>query len=523
MTRRDAPRTGGLFSSGGASAGNSASGTSLPPGPPATSAGSEGQSNAPITVSQLAVLVERALRDHVRAGLKVVGEISQFRERTHWYFDLKDEAALVSCVMFASGARRAGFVPEIGQRVVVTGRVDFYAKQGRTTFMVDRIEPIGEGALELAFRKLCDELRGLGWFAEERKRPLPFFPRRVAVLTSATGAALQDVLDTVLRRCPAVDIAPIDVRVQGDSAAQEVTRAVKAIGAAHKRLGIDVLLITRGGGSREDLWAFNDRALAEAIVQCPIPVVAAIGHETDTTIAELVADVRAATPTQAAMRIVPDGAAFVRQLSALGSRLSMNLARQVRHDRTRISEASLGLRAAMRAGVSDARERLDQLAVRLERHRPVAVYAHREAELRRVEARLREAITGRMDRERLAELDRRLTIGVQRSIEQKTERLRAAERALELVGPPSVMRRGFSLTLSASGKPIRSAQEVASGQTIRTLVADGAFDSIVTGDGAAPGHAPEPAHVQRIAAHAKQPHSRTKQRSDEQGPTLFGG
>ncbi|MFN7021149.1 MAG: exodeoxyribonuclease VII large subunit, partial [Phycisphaerales bacterium] len=191
---------------------------------------------SPLTVTQLASLVERALGDNLPATIRVIGEIGQFRERTHWYFDLKDQDAVISCVMFASAARKVGFVPRVGQQVVLSGRVEFYGRQGRTQFMAEKLQPVGEGALDAAFRRLCEELRGLGWFADERKRRLPVLPRRVAVLTSRSGAALQDVLDTARRRCPSVPIALIDARVQGEGAAAQLAQAVRRLSAVHRKL-----------------------------------------------------------------------------------------------------------------------------------------------------------------------------------------------------------------------------------------------------------------------------------------------
>ncbi len=258
-----------------------------------------------LTVSRLAAMISTVVGDHLPARVRVVGEVSGARRSTHLYFGLKDAGALISAAVFASNLRKLGFEPRDGQQIVATGRVEFYEPQGRITLIVEAIEPVGQGAHELRFKQLCEELRRLGWFAAERKRPLPTFPRKVAVVTSRTGAALQDVLDTMARRCPAVGVVLVPVKVQGEGAAEQVVRALAHLAANHEKLGIDAVIVTRGGGSPEDLDAFNEREVARAIVQCPVPVVAAIGHETDTTIAELVADERCATPTQAAMRSPP--------------------------------------------------------------------------------------------------------------------------------------------------------------------------------------------------------------------------
>lgn len=506
--------------------------------PPARDgAGSAPASN--LTVSQLAGVIERALREGVPLGLRVLGEIGQFRERTHWYFDLKDDASVVSCVMFASAARRSGFTPAQGQQVVATGRVEYYGKQGRTQFMVDRLEPVGVGALDLAFRKLCDELRALGWFDEARKRPLPSFPRRVAVVTSRSAAALQDVLDTAQRKCSAIPISLVDVRVQGETAAQEITSAVRMLSRHHSRFGIDVVLLTRGGGSMEDLWCFNDRQLAEAIVRCPVPVVAAIGHETDTTIAELVADLRGATPTQAAMRIFPDSAALARQLEALGSRLTAQVRRHLvldrerlrsaaRHPaltdpeatldraRERLAAATRGMVGAEAARLQTARIRLERATSRLERHRPAAVYAQREAGLIQARSALEAAIRVRIKALDPAPFRPRLDSAVKVLLEKRQAALLAAARSLDLVGPHNVLRRGYSVTLGPDGRPIRSFRAVVSGDRIATRVADGQFESTVGAGDAKVLPASSQPTARSVAVRARKP------KPDDGHPGLFG-
>ncbi len=477
-----------------------------PPAPPPSHAPSR------LTVSQLAALIDRALRDGVPPGLKVVGEVGQFRERTHWYFDLKDADAVVSCVMWASAARRAGFVPRTGMQVVVTGRVEHYAKQGRTTFLAERIEPVGEGALDAELRRLVEELRGLGWLDEARKRPLPALPRKVAVVTSRTGAALQDVLDTLRRRFPALDVGLVDVRVQGDGAAAEIAAAVWAVGAAHERLGVDVVLVTRGGGSREDLWAFNDRAVAEAIVRCPVPVVAAIGHETDTTLAELVADVRAATPTQAAMRIAPDAGALRRQLSSHASRLAYLAARAVRSRADELANLSRHMRSGARAVVQARRTRLERASARLERHRPASLHARREAAVESLAARLRAAAAAIVHDRRAEEAARRLSAAMRARLARAREAVTGAARSLDLVAPDAVLRRGYSMTLGPDGRVVRSTGDVKAGDTVHTRLADGSFASVVQGGPGA--HAPVPS-VRRAARPAR--------RNGPEQPGLFGG
>lgn len=462
-----------------------------------------------ITVSQLAALIDHALKEKLSTGLKVVGEISRFTDRTHWYFDLKDSGAAIACVMWQSAARKAGFTPEPGQQVLLTGRVEYYQPYGKTQFIADKMEPIGAGALDLAYRKLVEELRALGWLEESRKRPLPMLPRKIAIVTSRTAAALQDVLDTITRRCPSLPLALADVRVQGEGAAAEIAAAIRNIGRHHESLGIDAILVTRGGGSREDLWAFNERIVAEAIVHSPIPVVAAIGHEIDITIAELVADVRAATPTQAAMRLAPDAAALRRQLSSIGGRLGTSLARQVQLESERLRGASRhsifsdpirlvddkqeefegrarDLRHALLEKLQTATHTLDDRARALDRHRPEAVYARRELALAHASSRLAATASAHIAR-RAATLD-------------------ASTRALDLVGPHNVLNRGYSVTLRPDGTIVRSSKDPQAGEHIRTQLADGSFTSIVTSEGST--QAPiRPARPAPRSVRAKKPPS----------------
>jgi exodeoxyribonuclease VII large subunit len=436
----------------------------------------------PLTVSQLALRIDAALKGGLPGPVRVRGEISNFRVRTHWYFALKDAAAVVDCVMFASATKRAGVAPADGMQVVVTGQVDFHAASGRVSLIVERVEPVGQGALAARLRAMVEELRRLGWLDPARKRPLPTFPRRVAVITSRGGAALQDVLATMRKRCPAVAVLVVDVRVQGEGAAEDIARAVRLVGSRHERLGVDVILLTRGGGSMEDLWAFNERVVAEAIVHSPIPVVAAIGHETDVTVAELVADERGATPTQAAMRLTPDTAALLRQIDATGRRLAGQVRRLVQAERRRVEslavrpvladarallgrprdrlgDAAADLKSAMSSATDRRRRRLDELALRLERQRPAAVQARLAERVRSVAGRLRR--------------------GMSVLLARHLSRVEALERHLRGVGPMAVLERGFSLTLGPDGRVVRRVADVSPGDVLQTRLIDGSIHSVV--------------------------------------------
>lgn len=462
-------------------------------------------SATPLTVSQLAARIDGALKQGIPDAVRVVGEVSGFRERTHWYFDLKDGTSVINCVMFASAAKRAGFTPAVGQQVIAKGRIDFYAPGGKVSFVLESLEPAGAGALELQLRKLLEEVKALGWTDPERKRPLPFFPRKIAVITSKSGAALQDVLVTMQRRCPAVDVLLVDARMQGEAAVPEIVASITHVSRHHARLGVDALLVTRGGGSMEDLWCFNDRRVAQAIVECEVPVVAAIGHETDTTIAELVADERCATPTQAAMRLTPDRDALGQQIDAEQARLWLLMHRRIeslsKHvallARTpifsspaehfagaaeQVTHAERHLASAVRARLMSARQDVAQHATRMERARPTAVMAQLREKLRSAEREIARAMHARMARDQAA--------------------LSSLQRTLDAVSPQRVLERGFSVTLRADGRVVRRPQDVQPGDELVTRLAEGQVASRVSGSREAP----------RLSARKKR---------SEGGPSLF--
>ncbi|MHC5113826.1 MAG: exodeoxyribonuclease VII large subunit [Planctomycetota bacterium] len=447
-----------------------------------------------LTVGQLANLIRRTLEDGIESPIKVVGQVGNLSNRGHWYFSLKDDDAVVSCVAWASSARRFGFVPDDGDEVIATGYVSHYAPQGRTQFYVNAMKPVGAGALQVRFQQMCAELRELGYFDDDRKKAIPSFPRRVALITSADGAAVHDVVSTARQRCGAVSLILVDVRVQGEGAAGEVARAIRWVDREHERLGVDAILVTRGGGSMEDLWAFNERVVADAVFDCTLPVVAAIGHESDTTVIELVADLRAATPTQAAMRLVPAAADLMVQLDQLQHRLALHVTRRLdaaRHRlqmlerrevmrdpmgvvtiaRERIGQLATGLRRVVAARLAEDRTRLERLAARMASLPGAALVAQRHARVAVLAERLRSASTAR-----LAAAGAHVT---------------TLDRQLAAVDPRRVLGRGFSYTTGRDGSLVRSVGDVRGGDRLRTHVADGTIDSVVSPKGP-PARPPEP-------------------------------
>ncbi len=470
-----------------ASGANSTGGTGNAPAP-AEGAATEGP--PPLSVTQASVIIRRALETTGRH--RIVGEVSNFTQREHWYFTIKDQESQLDCAMWASANARAAFTPMNGMEIVVTGEVTHYGKRGRTQLVVHRVERRGVGSLQARFEELCRVLREQGYFDEARKRPLPSFPRRIAVITSATGAALQDVLRTAKMRAPFVHLLLVDVPVQGDGSAVQVARAIAAVDRRADELGIDAMIVTRGGGSLEDLWAFNERVVADAVLRSTTPVVAAIGHESDTTIIELVADRRASTPTQAVMALLPDREGMDQQTDHLHDRLQFCMRRRL-HERRRALESlarhplfrsplapidlrrpglrqlQMRLAAAARARAHAAARRLSEARTHFERHRPAVRHAAAAERLRSLDGRLHRAARG--------------------IVAELAGQLSAAERQLGALGPAQVLARGYSLTFGADGRLVRSAREPATGDVLQTRLADGTVNSVVThasADAAAP-------------------------------------
>jgi exodeoxyribonuclease VII large subunit len=436
---------------------------------------------AQLTVSQASDLIKNTLEQRLASPLRVVGEVSNLSPRNHWYFSLKDQAAVLQCVAWATTAKKFGFTPKDGDEVVATGHVSHYGPQGRTQLYVSDLQPVGAGALELRFRALCEELRQLGYFEETRKKRLPLLPRRIAVITSLASAAVQDVIATARQRCKAVGLVLVDVRVQGDGAAQDVAKAIAWVDRHQARLGVDAILVTRGGGSIEDLWAFNERVVADAVLKCRLPLVAAIGHESDTTIIELVADWRGSTPTQAVMRLIPSEEDLCRQINHLTHRLGSLIARRLERERGRLEQIrhTEFFRNPMLL-VRAAAQRLDRLQCDLRRN----IMLHLADERLRVE-RLAGQLGKRQPgawlaqrRTRLEGLRVRLERGAAMHLRRHRDRLDGLQRHLNAMDPHGVLNRGYSLTTDRAGKLIRSVGQVQSGQLLVTRLADGSIESV---------------------------------------------
>lgn len=406
----------------------------------------------------------------------VEGEISNFSRPAsgHAYFTLKDERAQVRCALFRQSAQRLRFVPRDGQQVLARGRLTLYEARGDYQLVLDHLEEAGEGALRRAFEELKQKLAAEGLFDAARKRPLPAMPRRLAVITSPRGAAVRDVLSVLGRRFPLLEVDVLPVPVQGDEAAPAI-RAMLARAAAAGRY--DVLLLTRGGGSLEDLWAFNDEALARAIAGSPVPVVSAVGHEVDVSLADFAADLRAPTPSAAAELLVPDAGALAAGLAQAGRRLATALAR-TRSDATqRADQAWLRLQAARpQLRLARGRAAWETLGHRLAAAR-LRAFAPRREHLAGLRHRLDQAHPGQVLQRLATRLDRtglRLAALPERLLARRRLQLEGLGRALAGVGPLATLGRGYAILQRVSdGKVLRDPSDVRPGERIEARLAGG--------------------------------------------------
>jgi exodeoxyribonuclease VII large subunit len=413
------------------------------------------------TVSDLTALVRDALA--VRPELEdvlVEGEVSNLTAHVsgHLYFTLKDARAQVSCVCFRANAMQIPFRPTNGMTVVAHGSVQVYEQQGRYQLYIDRLEPSGVGALALGIEQLKQRLSAEGLFDERRKRRLPLLPRRVVVVTSRSGAALRDVCTVIARRAPCIGVVLSPATVQGDGAVETL---VRALARADQVRDADVILLVRGGGSLEDLLAFNSEALARAIRGTRLPVVTGVGHETDTTVADLAADRRGATPSAAAELVAPNIAGLRDDVVARHARLGVAIAGLVAVRRDRIKISSLRLRAALMQEAALKRRALDQQTSRF-----AVAHPSRRVEIERL--RLTRS------RELLDEAAERVTVARRASLTTRTARLAA-------LSPRRTLERGYSITSDANGRVLTDASTVPVGARLRTVLRHGSLESTVDG------------------------------------------
>lgn len=406
------------------------------------------------------------------SDVRVEGEVSGCKcsANGHFYFTLKDTEAQIDCVMYGRDASRLKFRLGDGQLVRCRGKLTIYEARGRFQLQVSAIEPAGAGALALAFEALKQKLLAEGLFDSTRKRPLPFLPRRIGVVTSRQGAVIRDIVRVAHRRFP-VPILLAPTAVQGEGAAVSIATALLAL---CKVPDVDVIIIARGGGSMEDLWAFNDEALARTIAACPLPTISAVGHETDFTIADFVADVRAPTPSAAAELAVPVAAELLAEIRMLAGRLGRGLLGQINSRRLVLERASARLGDPRRL-IDERRQNLDDLSERASRALTHACSSRRK-ELQTIEARLLRAHPQRRiadQRAALAVLERRLSHCGSLLLADRKRKLEALTSKLDALSPLKVLERGYSLARGPDGNVLKSCESLSPGDTVAVTLRDG--------------------------------------------------
>jgi exodeoxyribonuclease VII large subunit len=431
----------------------------------------------------------RHVRDLLESRLGEVwveGEISNYRKQSsgHHYFTLKDDRSQVACVMFSRAySARAGLTLRDGMLVQAFGRVTVYEARGQYQLVVELVQTKGQGVLQAKFEALKRKLEAEGLFAPEHKVTLPSFPRRVALVTSSSGAALQDMLNILQRRSPWLRILICPVRVQGEGAASEIAAMIRQVDRKRAVLGLDVMIVARGGGSLEDIWEFNEEVLARTIYGCDLPIISAVGHEIDFTIADFVADLRAPTPSAAAELVAPSQEALLSSLTGkkLALERSLKQAIEVAHLRLRRLQEARGFREPVRL-LFDRQQKIDQLEARLlqclrwaikhhqvqtdrfaallQAYKPAQVLVRRRAELTSQRARLGNALKQHLDRAK--------------------QRVAALHRSMLLLGPEQTLQRGYSITRKLTGEIVQRSADVEPGEEIQTRLAEGELKSRVT-------------------------------------------
>lgn len=426
------------------------------------------------TVSRLNSAV-RILLEQEMGLVWLVGEISNLvlHSSGHWYFSLKDPSAQVKAAMFRGNNRRVAFRPQDGQQVLVQARLSLYEPRGEYQLIIESMRPAGDGQLQLQLEQLKQRLQAEGLFAAERKRPLPRQPQQIGLITSPTGAAIHDMLTVLKRRAPGIPVILYPAQVQGAQAADQL---IAALQRANQRDECDVLIIGRGGGASEDLWCFNDERLVRAIANSLLPIVSAVGHESDVTLSDFAADLRAATPSAAAELVSPDQSEQLQRLQALGQRLTrasqqaltlgthrlymlqqrlqhQHPERRLQQQQQRLDELQGRLRLALRQRLVDAGRQLERVDHRLHQQSP--------------NVRLREA------RQRLGQQQQLLQRCVQQRLEQLRHRHGLLLTRLDAISPLATLARGYSITQDTQGQVLRSVTQTAPGQLLTTRLGDG--------------------------------------------------
>jgi exodeoxyribonuclease VII large subunit len=407
------------------------------------------------TVSQVNSVIKEILENNLPSRLAITGEITNWSiaRSGHAYFDLKDENALLPCVCWRSKLDRTKFEPENGLAVIAKGYIDVYSPHGKFQFYVESMIPAGVGALQLTFEKMVKKLQKEGLFDEVHKKPLPAYPQRIGILTSESGAAVHDIKDSIQNRWPPAKLFLYPVPVQGEGAAEEIAAAIRDVNRRNKELKLDILIVGRGGGSLEDLWAFNEEVLARAIFDSEIPVISAVGHEVDTTIADFVADARASTPTKAGVVAVPDMQEVLQHVEILKNRLVSQLKFLLHSAEQQSDELCIRLESSVKQLLAQTRQSLYAVAEQVRKIEPHRLLARKTVDLNN--------------------LSNQANAAVKAIINNCKMQLTAQTNRLAGLNPKTILRRGYSITTNKkTGLLVRRPEDVRIADCIITELAN---------------------------------------------------
>ena len=474
------------------------------------------------TVSQVNSLIKEILENNLPSRLTITGEITNWSiaRSGHAYFDLKDENALLPSVCWKSKLGKIKFEPENGLAVIAKGHIEVYSPHGKYQFYADSMQPAGVGALQLAFEQMIKRLREQGLFDDAHKKPLPTYPERIGILTSESGAAVHDIQDSIHNRWPPAKLFLYPVPVQGEGAAEEIAAAIRDVNRRNKNLKLDILIVGRGGGSLEDLWAFNEEVLARAIFDSKIPIISAVGHEIDTTIADLVADARASTPTKAGVVAVPDMQEVLEKMANLRERLKSQLKFLVRSSQQQSDELCIRLESSVKHLLADTRNTLYAIVEQIRQIEPHRLLARKSLDLNNLQNQAKAALKAIINnskmqlmgvekrlpetmKEMLIERQRRLTVNFEKVVRIKPHqvigrrmvelsnlrnranvgvcvilnkqrmRLTGAKNRLAGLNPRAVLKRGYSITTNKkTGLLVKCLKDVQIGELLNTELAD---------------------------------------------------
>lgn len=452
------------------------------------------------TVSQINSLIKTVLDENLPSSFVVSGEITGFKIHSsgHCYFSLKDDKSQLPCIMWASSFKSVKFEPENGLAVYAKGYIDIYSPQGKYQFYTEKLDPAGVGSLQIAFEQMVIKLKAEGLFDEEHKKPLPKFPQRIAILTSDSGAAIGDITTSIYSRWQAVELLLFPVAVQGAGAADEIAKTIKKINTQNKILNIDLAIVGRGGGSLEDLWAFNEEVLARAIFKSKIPIISAVGHEYDTTIADLVADARASTPTKAGVIAVPDKEDVVNTLERFHKVINVNLKSKIQiakqlseklafsqffrnpqtilaNPKQQTDETTSALKLLLSNRLKQAMQTLQVCQNKIAGFKPDDYVKLKANELYRIQDKLSQFHKTKMinANQSLCLLEKALSSAAVRNLSNKASVLDSSAKHLNALNPKTILTRGYSITrLQKSGKLLTDSNTVKAGDLIITELAD---------------------------------------------------